>query len=55
MDNRKLSALMYIGAGIFFIISGFIGGKMVYLPLAAVFIILGLRKLKQANEQDSGE
>lgn len=55
MNNMKLAALMYIGAGIFFIISGFIGGKMVYLPLAAVFIILGLRKLKQAGGQDGEE
>ncbi len=47
MDNLKLSGIMYIAAGIFFLISGFLGGNILYLPLAAVMIILGLRKFKQ--------
>ncbi len=51
MDNAKLAAVMYIAAGIFFLFSGFIGGNIMYLPLGIVIIILGLRKLKNGQNQ----
>ncbi len=46
MEGKKLSAIMYIGAGILFCISAFLNGNIVTIPLGAVFIVLGLRKLK---------
>ncbi len=50
MNNLKLSAILYIGAGAVFCLSAFIGGNMIYIALGAVCIVLGLRKLKDARE-----
>lgn len=52
MDNQKMSAILYIAAGVVFIIGGFIGGNIMNLPLGVVLIILGIRKLKK-NEPES--
>ncbi len=52
MDNLKLSGLMYIAAGALFVFSGFLGRNFLTLALGAVFILLGLRKMKhQDNEK----
>ncbi len=52
MDNIRLSGLMYIAAGALFVFSGFLGRNLLTLPLGAVFILLGLRKLKSHSDQE---
>ncbi len=55
MDNGKLSGLMYIAAGALFVFSSFIGGNLFTLPVGAVLILLGCRKMKGNREDDSQE
>ncbi len=50
MDNLKLSAILYMAAGVVFFGSAFLGGNMVNIALGAVFVVLGLRKLKESQE-----
>ncbi len=52
MDNIKLSGILYIAAGALFVFSGFVGGNLLTLPLGAVFVLLGLRKLKSNDNQE---
>ncbi len=52
MDNQKLSALMYIGAGAVFCVSAFLGGNIIYVVLGAVCFFLGLRKLKDSKQSE---
>lgn len=47
MNNLKTSGILYIAAGVFFVISAIMGGSLIYLVLAAVLIVLGLRNLKR--------
>lgn len=51
MNNAKTAALMYIAGGLFFLISGILGGKMIFLILGAVVIVLGLQKLKNLKDE----
>lgn len=51
MNNGKTAALMYIAGGVFFLISGLLGGKMIFLVLGVVVIVLGLQKLRSAKDE----
>lgn len=51
MDSAKLSAMMYIAGGLFFLVSGLLGGKLIFLVLGVVVIVLGLQKLRSAKDE----
>lgn len=51
MDNKKLSSIMYMGAGALFLLSGILGGKMIYLVLGAVFLVLGMQQMKKTKDE----
>lgn len=51
MDNRKTAAMMYIAGGVFFLISGILGGKLIFLILGVVIIVLGLQKLRSVKDE----
>lgn len=50
MNNAKTAAMMYIAGGAFFLISGLLGGKLIFLILGAVVIVVGLQKLRSARD-----
>ncbi len=49
MDNQKMAALLYMGAGITFLISAFLVMNMVFLGLGIYFLYMGIRKLRDAQ------
>ncbi len=55
MDNIKLAAIMYIAAGVLFAVTGILGGNILILPVGAVLVVLGVRKLKQHQQDQNND
>ncbi len=55
MDNIKLAAIMYIAAGVLFAVTGILGGNILILPVGAVLVVLGMRKLKQHQQDQNND
>ena len=47
MDKVKIYGVLFLLAGIAFLVACFLGKTTLYFPPAAVFLVLGLRNLKK--------
>lgn len=54
MKNKvKISAVLYLCSGIFFIIAALIGKNYVFIPIGCCFIILGIINGKSKTDDDN--
>lgn len=49
MDNNKLSAILYVLAGIAFLVSAGLGGNLLFIVLGVYFIATGARRFRNQS------